>query len=81
MGWGRNSLSPFPAPVPRTQKRVYATGRLIWRDGKLCLCDQHDGQVFMTLDCKIPTARCFQVVTDARTPVLASVTEREGGGD
>ena len=52
--------------------RVYATGRLIWWDGKLCLCDQHDGQVFMTLDCNIPTARGFQVLTNERTPVLVA---------
>ena len=42
----------------------------MWWDGKLCLCDQGDGQVFMTLDCNIPTVRGFQVVTDERTPVL-----------
>ena len=29
-----------------------------------------DGQVFMTLDCNIPSARGFQVVTDERTAVL-----------
>ena len=45
-------------------QRVYATGRLMWWDSKLWLCDQRDGQVFMTLDCNIPTARGFQVVTD-----------------
>ena len=39
-------------------------------DGNLCLCDQCDGQVFMTLDCNIPTARVFQVVTNEKTPVL-----------
>ena len=42
----------------------------MWWDGKLSLCDQRDGQVFMTLDCSIPTARGFQVVRDERTPVL-----------
>ena len=50
--------------------QVYATGRLMWWDGKLCLCDQRDGQVFMTLDCNIPATRGFQVVTDERTLVL-----------
>ena len=44
------------------------TADIRW-DGKLCLCDQRDGQVFMTLDCKIPTARGFQVVTDEITRV------------
>ena len=39
-------------------------------DGKLCLCDQRDVQVFMTLDCNIPTPRGFQVVRDERTTVL-----------
>ena len=39
-------------------------------DGKLSLCDQSDGQVFITLDCNIPTTCGFQVVTDERTPVL-----------
>ena len=42
----------------------------MWWDGKLSLCDQRDGQVFMTLDCNIPTAGDFQVVKDERTPVL-----------
>ena len=42
----------------------------MWWDGKLCLCDQCDGQVLKTLDCNIPTACGFQVVTDERTPVL-----------
>ena len=42
----------------------------MWWDGKLCLCDQRYGQVFMTLDCNIPIALGFQVVTDERTPVL-----------
>ena len=42
----------------------------MWWDGKLCLCDKRDGQVFMILDCNIPTARGFRVVTDKRTPVL-----------
>ena len=51
-------------------KRVYATGRLRWWDGKLSWCDQRDGQVFMTLDCNIPAARGFHAVTDERTPVL-----------
>ena len=41
----------------------------MWWDGKLCLCYQHEGKVFMTLDCNIPTARGFLVVTDERTPV------------
>ena len=39
----------------------------MWWDGKLSLCDQHDRQVFMTLDCKIPTTRGFHIVTDERT--------------
>ena len=47
----------------------------MWWDGKLCLCDQRDGQVFMTLDCNIPTTRGFQVVTDERTPVLVEATK------
>ena len=34
-------------------------------DGKLCLYDQRDGQVF-----NIPIARGFQVFTDKRSPVL-----------
>ena len=42
----------------------------MWWDGKLCLCDKRDGQVFMIMDCNIPTARVSQVVTDERTPVL-----------
>ena len=42
----------------------------MWWDGKLSLCEQRDGQVFMTLDCNIRTAGGFQVVTDERTPVL-----------
>ena len=42
----------------------------MWWDGKLSLCDQRDGQVFMSLGCNIPTAAVFQVVTDERTPVL-----------
>ena len=42
----------------------------MWCDGKLFLCDQRDGQVFMTIDCNIPTACGFQIVTDERTPVL-----------
>ena len=42
----------------------------MWCDGKLFLCDQRDGQVFMTIDCNIPTACGFQVVTDERTPDL-----------
>ena len=42
----------------------------MWWDGKLSLCDQRDVQVFMTLDCNIPTARGLDVVTDVRTPVL-----------
>ena len=42
----------------------------MWQEGKLCLCDQRDGQVFMTLDCNIPTTRVFQVVRDERTHVL-----------
>ena len=35
-------------------------------------CDHRDGQVFMTLDCNIPTARGFHIVTDERTPVLVA---------
>ena len=46
------------------------TGQLMRLDGKLCLCDQRDGRVSMTLDCNIPIARGFQIVTDERTPVL-----------
>ena len=42
----------------------------MWWDGKLSLCDQRDGQVFMTLVCNIRTAGGFQVVTDETTPVL-----------
>ena len=42
----------------------------MWWDGKLSLCDQRGVQVFMTLDCHIPTARGFQVVTDKKTTVL-----------
>ena len=42
----------------------------MWWDGKLCLFDKRDVQVFMTLDCNIPTARGLHVVTDERTPVL-----------
>ena len=37
---------------------------------QIVLCDQRDVQVFTTLDCNIPTARGFHVVTDERTPVL-----------
>ena len=44
----------------------------MWWDGKLFLCDQRDVQVFSTLDCNIPTARCLRVVTDERTPVLVA---------
>ena len=44
----------------------------MWWDGKLSLCDQRDVQVFMTLDCNIPTACGLHVVTDERTPVLAA---------
>ena len=53
-------------------KRVCATGRLMCWDGKLSLCDQHDVQVFTTLDSNIPTARGFHVVTDERTSVLVA---------
>ena len=42
----------------------------MWWDGKLSLRDQGDGQVFMTLDCNLPTARGFLVVTEERTRVL-----------
>ena len=45
----------------------------MWWDGKLSLCDQRDGQVFMTLDCNIPNTRGFHVVTDERTPVFFRV--------
>ena len=44
----------------------------MWWDGKLSLCDQRDGQVFVTLDCNISTARGFPVVTDETTPVLVA---------
>ena len=44
----------------------------MWWDGKLSLCDQHDVQVFSTLDCKIPTACGLRIVTDERTPVLVA---------
>ena len=60
-----DSATPSRRPVS-----VYATGRLMWWDSKLSLFDQRDGQVFMTLNCNIPTTRGFQVVTDERTPVL-----------
>ena len=46
----------------------------MWWEDKLCLCDQRDGQVFMTLDRNIPTARGFQVFTDEKTSV--SVEDR-----
>ena len=48
----------------------------MWWDGKLCLCDQRDGQVFMIMDCNIPTAHGSQVVTDERTPVLVMFSRR-----
>ena len=44
----------------------------MWWDGKLSLCHQRDGQVFMTLDCNIATACGFHVVTDERTPVIVA---------
>ena len=44
----------------------------MWWDGKLSLCDQHDVQVFTTLDCNIPTARGLHIVIDVRTAVLVT---------
>ena len=44
----------------------------MWWDGKSSLCDQRDGQVFMTQDGNIPTARGLHVVTDVRTAALVA---------
>ena len=69
---GRVTLT-FEFVMARCEVSIISSLRnrtLMWWDHKLYLCAQRDGQVFMTLDCNIPTARGFQVVRDEGTPVL-----------